>query len=44
MKFLRVGEKDQEIVAVLDLSNKFRDLSSHIQDLNPSTFNEENLQ
>ena len=44
MKLLRVGEKDQEIVAILDSSNKIRDLPSHIQDLNPSTFNEVNLQ
>ena len=44
MKLLRVGEKDQEIVAILDSSNKIRNLSSHIQDLNPSTFNENNLQ
>ena len=44
MKLLRVGEKDQETVAISDSSNKIRDLSSHIQDLNPSTFNEDNLQ
>ena len=44
MKLLRVGDKDQEIIAILDSSNKIRDLSSHIRDLNPSTFNEENLQ
>ena len=41
MKLLRVGKKDQEIVAILDPSNKIRDISSQIQDLNPSTFNEE---
>jgi 2-keto-4-pentenoate hydratase/2-oxohepta-3-ene-1,7-dioic acid hydratase in catechol pathway len=44
MKLLRVGQKDQEAVAILDPDNKVRDLSSHIQDLNPSTFNEDNLQ
>ena len=44
MKLLRVGEFNQEIVATLDEENKLRDLSSYIKDLNPSTFNEENLQ
>jgi len=44
MKLLRVGKKGQEIVAILDPENKVRDISSHIQDLNPSTFNEDNLQ
>jgi 2,4-diketo-3-deoxy-L-fuconate hydrolase len=44
MKLLRVGEFNQEIVATLDKDNKLRDLSSYIKDLNPSTFNEENLQ
>ena len=43
MKLLRVGEFNQEIVATLDEENKLRDLSSYIKDLNPSTFNEDNL-
>jgi hypothetical protein len=43
MKLLRVGEFNQEIVAILDKENKLRDLSSYIKDLNPSTFNEDNL-
>ncbi len=33
----------KEIVATLDKENKLRDLSSYIKDLNPSTFNEDNL-
>ena len=44
MKLLRVGESNQEIVAALDSKNILRDLSSSIEDLNPSTFNEDNLQ
>ena len=43
MKLLRVGEFNKEIVATLDKENKLRDLSSYIKDLNPSTFNEDNL-
>ena len=43
MKLLRVGPYGQEKVAALDSSNKIRDLSSHIQDLNPATLNESNL-
>ena len=43
MKLLRVGEFNQEIVATLDEESKLRDLSSYIKDLNPSTFNEDNL-
>ena len=39
MKLLRVGEPNSEIVAVLDKENKIRDLSNHINDLNPSTLN-----
>ena len=44
MKLLRVGEPNQEIVAALDSKDVLRDLSSSIEDLNPSTFNEDNLQ
>ncbi len=40
MKLLRVGQHGQEKVAALDSGNKIRDLSSHIQDLNPATLNE----
>ena len=39
MKLLRVGQHGQEKVAALDLDNKIRDLSSHINDLNPDTIN-----
>ena len=39
MKLLRVGEKNNEIPAVLDKENKIRSLSNHINDLNPSTLN-----
>ena len=40
MKLLRVGQHNKERVAALDSNNIIRDLSSHIQDLNPSTLNE----
>ena len=40
MKLLRVGQHNKERVAALDSNNVIRDLSSHIQDLNPSTLNE----
>ena len=40
MKLLRVGQYNKERVAALDSNNIIRDLSSHIQDLNPSTLNE----
>ncbi len=39
MKLLRVGNKGQEKVAVIDSTNQLRDLSTIIQDLNPSTLN-----
>ncbi len=39
MKFLRVGEPNKEIAAVLDKENKIRSLSNHINDLNPTTLN-----
>ena len=39
MKFLRVGEKNKEIPAVLDKENKIRSLSNYINDLNPDTLN-----
>ena len=43
MKLLRVGEPNNEIVAVLDNNKKLRDLSSNIKDLNPKTLNENTL-
>ena len=39
MKLLRVGELNQEIVVAIDKEKKLRDLSDHIQDLNPKTLN-----
>ena len=44
MKLLRVGDPNQEKVVALDRSNILRDLSNYIPDLNPSTFNEENIE
>ncbi len=43
MKLLRLGIAGQEIPAALDKSGKFRNLSSHIQDLNPENINFETL-
>ena len=43
MKLLRVGEPNNEIVAVLDNNKKLRDLSGNIKDLNPKTLNENTL-
>ena len=43
MKLLRVGELNQEIVVALDEDGKLRDLSDHIEDLNPITLNENTL-
>ena len=39
MKLLRVGELGKEIPAILDNENKIRNLSNHINDLNPTTLN-----
>ena len=39
MKLLRIGQKGSEKPAILDKDGKIRDLSSHIQDLNPDTLN-----
>ena len=39
MKLLRVGQFGQEKVAALDSEFKIRDLSPHIDDLNPDTIN-----
>ena len=44
MKFLRVGQHEQEKVAAIDSENKIRDLSSHISDLNPDTINFQTLE
>ena len=43
MKLLRVGKLGSEIVAALDSNNVLRDLSDHIDDLNPQTINEGTL-
>ena len=43
MKLLRVGQKGQEKPAALDKNGKIRDLSDHINDLNPSSINFETL-
>lgn len=44
MKLLRIGQKNNEIVAALDKNKKFRNLSSHIKELNPETINENLIQ
>ena len=43
MKLLRVGKKGQEIPVVIDKNGKYRNLSSHIKDLNPKSINFETL-
>jgi len=43
MKLLRVGKKGNEKVAALDKNGKIRDLSSHIDDLNPKHLNFESI-
>ena len=43
MKLLRIGEKGREKPAALDNKGKIRDISSHIQDLNPSALNFETI-
>ena len=43
MKLLRVGDLGHEKVAALDADNIMRDLSSHIEDLNPETLIFDNL-
>ena len=44
MKLLRLGKIDHEIPAAIDKNGKFRNLSSHIQDLDPETLNFETLE
>ena len=39
MKLLRLGNTGQEIPAAIDKNGKYRNLSSHIKDLNPETLN-----
>ena len=43
MKLLRVGEKGNEKPSVLDKDGKIRDISSHINDLNPDYLNFETI-
>ena len=43
MKLLRVGEKGKEKPAILDADGKIRDISSHINDLNPVNLNFETI-
>ena len=43
MKLLRVGDLGKEKVAAIDKNNIFRDLYSHISDLNPDTLKLNNL-
>ena len=43
MKLLRVGDKGKEIPAIVDNKNNYRDLSSLVDDLKPSTLNFEIL-
>jgi len=44
MKLLRLGKKGQEIPAALDKNGKFRNLSTHLNDLNPDTINFKTLE
>jgi len=44
MKLLRLGNSGQEILAAIDRKGKYRNLSSHLKDLNPETINFENLE
>ena len=44
MKFIRLGNFGQEILAVIDSNGKYRDISSHLKDLNPETINFANLE
>ena len=43
MKFLRVGERNNEIPAILDDKNNIRNLSNFFKDLTPENLNFENL-
>jgi len=44
VKLLRLGNPGKETPAVIDKNGKYRNLSSHIKDLNPETINFENLE
>ena len=44
MKFLRLGSKGNEIPAIIDKQNNFRDLSSIIEDFKPETLNFNTIQ
>ena len=39
MKLLRVGEKNKEKTAILDKDVNLRDISKHINDLDPTNLN-----
>ena len=43
MKLLRIGKKGHEIPVAIDKSGKYKNLSAHINDLNPDTINFETL-
>ena len=43
VNLLRLGNVDKEIPAAVDKNGKFRNLSSHIKDLNPESINFETL-
>jgi 2,4-didehydro-3-deoxy-L-rhamnonate hydrolase len=44
VKFIRLGNLGQEILAAIDKNGKYRNLSSHLKDLNSETINFENLE
>ena len=44
MKLLRLGNVGHEIPAAIDKNGKYRNLISHLKDLNPETINFENLE
>jgi len=44
VKLLRLGNFGQEIPAAIDKNGRYRNLSSHLKDLNPETINFENLE
>ena len=43
MKLLRVGKKGNEKPAAIDQDGKIRDISSHVEDLNPENVNFERI-
>jgi len=43
MKLLRVGQKGNEKPAAIDKDGKIRDISSHVEDLNPDNVNFETI-